>query len=123
MLLIYIYFTLFWKYDDLCPIGYMGPGGLYDNMSHPFCVGGAAHKIDELIFTKNHCYRKFFGAILYDQGLFNLWHDPEGLLGLTTSIILTVVGLKAGFIVIHNVQPWARFRRLFQMIVFLGNRF
>ncbi|UXI23125.1 Sars1 allergen [Sarcoptes scabiei] len=120
MLFIYLYFTLFWQFDQNCPIGYMGPGGLYDNISYPFCIGGAAHKIDEIIFTKNHCYRNNFGGVLYDQGLFNLWHDPEGLLGTTTSIILTVIGLQVGHTILHNIQPWARFRRLINIVVILA---
>lgn len=29
-----------------CPTGYLGPGGLHNNSSHPNCTGGAATYID-----------------------------------------------------------------------------
>ncbi|OTF71614.1 heparan-alpha-glucosaminide N-acetyltransferase-like protein, partial [Euroglyphus maynei] len=109
MITIYGYLSFGWKFDPDCPLGYVGPGGLYDNISNPFCIGGSAHRIDELLFTANHCYRGNFAGIIYDQGYFNLWHDPEGLLGTTNSIVLTIIGLQVGHTVLHNVQPWARF--------------
>ncbi|KAH7640068.1 heparan-alpha-glucosaminide n-acetyltransferase-like protein 2 [Dermatophagoides farinae] len=120
MILIYGYLSFGWRFDPNCPIGYTGPGGLSDNVSYPFCIGGAAHRIDQLLFTRNHCYRGNFAGILFDQGYFNLWHDPEGLLGTTNSIVLTIIGLQVGHTVLHNVQPWARFRRFINMIAFLA---
>ena len=36
--------------------GYLGPGGLADNSSHPSCTGGAAGYIDHQVFGENHIY-------------------------------------------------------------------
>ncbi|XP_027204616.2 heparan-alpha-glucosaminide N-acetyltransferase isoform X2 [Dermatophagoides pteronyssinus] len=120
MIIIYSYLSFGWRFDPNCPIGYVGPGGLSNNQSYPYCIGGAAHRLDQLLFTANHCYRDNFAGPIYNQGYFpNLWHDPEGLLGSTNSIVLTIIGLQVGHTVLHNVQPWARFRRFINMIVLL----
>lgn len=92
-----------------------------NNISHPYCVGGAAHKIDEIIFTAKHCYKNYFGADIFDQKQFNLWHDPEGLLGTTMSVLLTLIGLQAGYILVANPQPFARYRRWIIQTLYLGN--
>ncbi|KAI2809164.1 hypothetical protein BLOT_000310 [Blomia tropicalis] len=124
MIFIYSYFTFYWEFDPGCPIGYIGPGGLYDNGSHPFCVGGSAHKIDELIFTSKHCYKGYFGSILYDPDprIYNprLWHDPEGLLGTSTSIVLTLIGFQVGHILAYNHEPWARVRKWSLLVIILA---
>lgn len=124
MSVLYGYFTFFWKYDENCPVGYVGPGGLYDNMYYPYCTGGAARKIDELLFTPQHSYKGFFGAVLYDPGRrLKLWHDPEGLLGTTTSVVLTLIGFQVGHILVYNHEPWARFRKWFITLIVLGALF
>lgn len=90
-------------------------------MYYPYCTGGAARKIDELIFTPQHSYKGFFGSVLYDPGRkMKLWHDPEGLLGTTTSIVLTLIGLQVGHILVYNHEPWARFRKWFITLLALG---
>lgn len=140
---LYAYFTFFWKYDFNCPVGYvgkclkrlrwdslfklffhLGPGGLYDNMYYPYCTGGAARYIDALAFTSKHSYNGFFGSVLYDPGhKMKLWHDPEGLLGTTNSIVLTLIGLQAGHILVYNHEHWARFRKWLYMSLSLGDYF
>ncbi|RWS10579.1 Heparan-alpha-glucosaminide N-acetyltransferase-like protein [Dinothrombium tinctorium] len=74
--MIYFLITFVWNYSDNCPIGYQGPGGLYDNASHPNCTGGAARALDVIILGENHLY--------------------QGILGTATSTILVFLGLQAG---------------------------
>lgn len=118
MFVIYYCLTFLWRYDDDCPIGYVGPGGLYANMSNVDCIGGAAHRIDMMLFTPKHVYRNNFASILYDPDhRFRLWHDPEGVLGTTTSIILTLVGAHAGHILLSN--PF-KMKRMVKWMIFSG---
>jgi len=101
MLLLHFVLTFAWKFDDNCPRGYIGPGGLYDGAAYPHCVGGAANKLDKLIFTEKHLYGWFTGNDLYDpEKHYHLKHDPEGFLGCTTSIVLTIIGLQVGKIIL-----------------------
>ena len=74
---------------------------MYDNEANPYCVGGAANKLDIVIFTEKHIYNDFTAGDLYDpKHQFKLKHDPEGLLGVTTSIFLTIIGLQIGKIIL-----------------------
>ena len=77
-------------------------------------MGGAANKLDKLIFTENHIYHDFTGGELYDPtSSYGLMHDPEGLLGVTTSILLTIIGLQVGKILLlysstkHRLIRWS----------------
>lgn len=105
MLILYFTLTFAWKFDADCPRGYVGPGGLSENASYPHCVGGSANRIDKWLFTEKHIYRYFTASELYDpeingKKIYGLMHDPEGLLGCTTSIILTIIGLQVGKIIL-----------------------
>lgn len=116
MIILYFSLTFGWKFDSDCPRAYTGPGGMYDEQSHPYCVGGAANKIDKAIFGENHIYQYFTAANLYDPIIddrrqFNLKHDPEGLLGVTNSIILAIIGLQMGKIILTYSSAKQRFIR------------
>ena len=98
---------------------------MYDEQSHPYCVGGAANKIDKAIFGENHIYQYFTAANLYDPIIddrrqFNLKHDPEGLLGVTNSIILAIIGLQMGKIILTYSSAKQRFIRWAIWALLLG---
>ena len=59
-------------------IGYLGPGGLYDDSNDPGnCTGGATGYIDKWFFTVNHIYSNPTPKATYQTEPF----DPEGILG------------------------------------------
>ena len=59
-------------------LGYLGPGGLYDNNTVlAKCTGGATGYIDRLFFTVNHIYQNPTPKHVYKTEPF----DPEGILG------------------------------------------
>uniref|UniRef100_A0A914E4U6 Heparan-alpha-glucosaminide N-acetyltransferase n=1 Tax=Acrobeloides nanus TaxID=290746 RepID=A0A914E4U6_9BILA len=114
--LIYAMLTFVWHYDKsgYCPPGYLGPGGLHMNMTRWNCTGGAAHYIDVKVFTNNHIYQHTTSSELYNpDGIYHvvISHDPEGLLGCCTSIILTFLGLQVGKILVAYQQPVQRMAR------------
>lgn len=75
----------------------LGPGGLSEGGKYAHCVGGAANKLDRILFTENHLYRHFTARELYDpDNQYGLAHDPEGFLGFTNSVLLTIIGLQIG---------------------------
>lgn len=84
-----------------CPTGYLGPGGLADNASHPDCTGGAARWIDVSVFGPHHIYQRPTSHAVYG----GVSHDPEGLLGVLTSIFLCWLGVAAGKILLVH-QDW-----------------
>lgn len=86
---VYVYFTFFWSYSSYCPNGYQGPGGLHINSTYFNCTGGAANELDRIILGANHLYRKSTAISVYHN---QKAHDPEGLLGTSTSILLTGLG-------------------------------
>lgn len=95
---IYVYFTFFFQFDLNCPVGYIGPGGRTEGGRYANCTGGAAAWIDRLLLGPNHMYndhevKQVFGT--------EVSHDPEGILGYTTSILLTLIGLQCGKILIR----------------------
>lgn len=121
MLIIHFSLTFGWQFDPNCPRGYIGPGGLYDNVTHVHCVGGAANKLDRLIFTRKHLYGAFTGRELYDpQEKMDLAHDPEGLLGVTTSIVLTFFGLQVGKVLLTYSSTKQRLVRWYLWAAVLG---
>jgi len=75
-----------------CGRGYFGPGGIGNDGRFQNCTGGAAGYIDRLIFSENHIYQRPTSHSMYRSGPF----DPEGLLGLMTSIFQCYLGLQAG---------------------------
>ena len=109
MSLTYIVVTLCWKYSDTCPVGYQGPGGLHLESKYFNCTGGAARALDILVFGTNHIYKYNSVKKIYHN---SLDHDPEGLLGFLTSIVLTFFGLQAGKIFViyksdkHKIIHW-----------------
>ncbi len=91
-----------------CPTGYTGPGGLHMNSKYFNCTAGSAGLIDRLILGYNHVYQQPTSKSVY---LNQLPHDPEGLLGCLTSIILCYLGVSCGHIIIHYQQPKKRIIR------------
>lgn len=96
-----------------------------DNATYPFCVGGAANKLDKLIFTEKHLYGAFTASELYDpevndKKVYHLMHDPEGLLGCTMSIVLTIIGLQVGKIIVTFTSAKQRLIRWIIWSVALG---
>ncbi|XP_062902824.1 heparan-alpha-glucosaminide N-acetyltransferase isoform X1 [Mobula hypostoma] len=93
-----------------CPQGYLGPGGIGDFGQFANCTGGAAGYIDRLVFGKNHIYQHPSCARLYKT---TVPFDPENLLGLINSIVMTFLGLQAGKIFLiykgQNKQIMLRF--------------
>lgn len=76
-----------------CPRGYLGPGGLADYEAHKDCTGGAAAYIDRIIFSSDHLYRGSSARHVYEN---SVSHDPEGLLGYLTTILMLELGVAAG---------------------------
>ncbi|CAN7937080.1 unnamed protein product [Ixodes hexagonus] len=85
-----------------CGRGYLGPGGLHLNGSYFNCTGGAAGYIDRTLLHDNHIYRAPAVRSLY-QG--HQPHDPEGILGCLTSILLVFLGLQAGKVLV-TFKEW-----------------
>lgn len=108
VLVIYLYFTFWFNYDPSCPRGYQGPGGLEQGGRFFNCTGGAANYIDRLVMGEKHMYQKPTSQGVYKH---TLPHDPEGLLGLTTSILLTEFGLVCGRTMIRAKSHYTRLLR------------
>jgi len=90
-----------------CPTGYLGPGGLAGNRSHPKCTGGAAMWVDVSVFGPKHIYQHPSSTPIYHGGP----HDPEGLLGTLTSIVLCWLGVAAGRVLLVHQEWQARIKR------------
>lgn len=103
ILLIYLYFTFWFTYSSQCPPGYQGPGGLEYHSHFHNCTGGAANYLDRLFFGPTHIYQRPTSQSVFKT---TVPHDPEGLLGSTTSILAAEFGLICGRILIkvrsHN---------------------
>lgn len=103
ILLFYLYFTFWFNYANECPKGYQGPGGMEYSGKFFNCTGGAAGFLDRKILGTSHLYQWPTSKQVFSH---TLPHDPEGLLGFTTSILLTEFGLICGRILIkirtHN---------------------
>jgi len=85
---------------DGCPTGYLGPGGHADWGRFYNCTGGASSWIDEQVFGVNHIYT---GGTFQDPELYSataMPHDPEGLLGMLTAIVLCYLGHHAGRVIV-----------------------
>jgi len=91
-----------------CPRGYLGPGGLHMNSKYFNCTAGSAGLIDRTILGYNHVYQEPTCKSVY---LNQLPHDPEGLLGCLTSIILCYLGVSCGHIIIHYQEAKKRIVR------------
>merc|ERR1712106_244607 len=90
-----------------CPTGYLGPGGLAENNSHPKCTGGAAMWVDVNVFGSEHIYQHPSSTPIYHGGA----HDPEGLLGTLTSIVLCWLGVAAGRVLLVHQEWQGRVKR------------
>ncbi|XP_057309228.1 heparan-alpha-glucosaminide N-acetyltransferase-like isoform X2 [Hydractinia symbiolongicarpus] len=90
ILLVYLLLTFLLPVPG-CPKGYLGPGGIGDYGKYKNCTGGAAKYIDMKVFGLNHIYQ---GPTCQDYYKCHA-HDPEGLLGVLPSILLTYLGLMA----------------------------
>lgn len=117
ILFIYLYFTFWFNYDESCPKGYQGPGGLDSDAKYFNCTGGAARYLDDLIFGQSHIYQHGTAKPVYKNVIS---HDPEGLLGVTTSILLTYFGLLVGRILIRERNPYRRAFRWFGLALIVG---
>ncbi|XP_048247315.1 heparan-alpha-glucosaminide N-acetyltransferase-like [Haliotis rufescens] len=80
-----------------CPTGYIGPGGLSDGGKNYNCTGGAARHIDYVLLGNNHIYQFPTPQELYET---QVPYDPEGILGVLTSVFLCFLGVQAGRIII-----------------------
>jgi len=90
-----------------CPNGYLGPGGLADNASHPNCTGGAAMWVDVSVFGLHHIYQHPTSTQIYHGTA----HDPEGLLGVLTSMFLCWLGVAAGRVILVHKEWSSRVTR------------
>jgi len=90
-----------------CPTGYLGPGGLAENMTHQNCTGGAAMWVDVSVFGSDHIYQHPSSTPIYH----GVAHDPEGLLGTLTSIVLCWMGVAAGRVLLVHQEWQARVKR------------
>jgi heparan-alpha-glucosaminide N-acetyltransferase len=108
LLVVYLYFTLFFSYRDGCPASYQGPGGHHIHSKYINCTGGAANYLDQIIFGDKHIYHTSTSKKVFGHPLD---HDPEGLLGFTTSILLTEIGLICGRIIIKERSHYGRLTR------------
>jgi len=91
-----------------CPKGYLGPGGLHMNGSAFNCTGGFAGFLDRLVFGK-HMYMRPTSVEVYHSVL---PFDPEGLLGILTTIVTVGFGAQAGQILINYRSCKSRVVRL-----------
>lgn len=103
-----------------CPRGYMGPGGLHmsANGSLPFenCTGGIAGYIDRLILGPNHLYKGGSFKKIYQT---TLPHDPEGILGILSGVLVVQAGAHATRIMLAYNHARARIMRwVFWAIMF-----
>lgn len=82
-----------------CPTGYIGPGGRGDGGRYPECTGGAHGYIDRKFFGVMHIYQWPTCRSLYDT---TVPYDPEGILGVLTSVVIVFLGCQAGRILNHH---------------------
>ena len=71
-------------YNESCPKGYFGPGGIGDYGKHIECTGGAHRLVDFKLWGHKHVYQWPTCRNTYATG----WYDPEGTMGALTATIL-----------------------------------
>ncbi|KAM3961405.1 heparan-alpha-glucosaminide N-acetyltransferase [Aphomia sociella] len=102
-----------------CPRGYMGPGGLHMSTlgnSLENCTGGIAGYIDRLILGESHLYQHGVFRKLYRTPL---PHDPEGILGIFSGVLVVQAGAHATRIMLAYNHARARIMRwLFWSVIF-----
>ena len=76
--------------------GYLGPGGplIGNDGELANCTGGAAAYIDKWILGETHIYQHPTVKLIYKT---QLPHDPEGILGSITTILITFLGLQVNY--------------------------
>ena len=96
--------------------GYLGPGGLAEFGKYPNCTGGAARKLDLMLFHESHIYQHPTCKTPYKC----LAHDPEGALGALNSIVICFLGLQCGKILIYHKGHVHRIVRMIIWGLILG---
>ncbi|XP_075985188.1 heparan-alpha-glucosaminide N-acetyltransferase-like [Anticarsia gemmatalis] len=94
-----------------CPVGYMGPGGLHlsaygKNLTN--CTAGIAGYIDRMILGESHLYK---GGTFKDIYETTQRHDPEGLLGILSGVLVVQAGAHATRIMLAYNHARARIMR------------
>lgn len=114
---IYVYLTFYFNYDSNCPTGYVGPGGQTEGGQYANCTGGAAAWLDRLLLGTNHLYTDHEVKQIFKT---QITHDPEGILGYSTSILLTLIGLQCGKILVGRKTHKQKILALCQWSIALG---
>ncbi|XP_026750425.1 heparan-alpha-glucosaminide N-acetyltransferase-like [Galleria mellonella] len=94
-----------------CPRGYMGPGGLHMSIEGNYlenCTAGIAGYIDRLILGESHLYQHGVFRKLYHTPL---PHDPEGILGIFSGVLVVQAGAHATRIMLVYNHARARMMR------------
>ncbi|GAB1608749.1 heparan-alpha-glucosaminide N-acetyltransferase-like, partial [Argonauta hians] len=81
-----------------CPTGYLGPGGISEDGRYYNCTGGAAQYVDRMVLGEAHLYQH---PTIKETYKTKRPFDPEGILGIPTSIFLCFLGLQAGRIILQ----------------------
>ncbi|XP_026332744.1 heparan-alpha-glucosaminide N-acetyltransferase-like [Hyposmocoma kahamanoa] len=104
-----------------CPRGYLGPGGLHRSAlgDHTVanCTGGIASYIDRVVLGASHLYKNGTFHKLYDT---TVPHDPEGLLGILSGVLVVQVGAHATRIMLAYNHARARIMRWVFWSIILG---
>ncbi|KAF4516739.1 hypothetical protein B566_EDAN008429, partial [Ephemera danica] len=86
-----------------CPTGYLGPGGLHEDLKYRNCTGGVAGYVDRLLLGAKHLYPTPTCSILYQTGSF----DPEGLFSTLPAALTVILGVQAGSTIVLHAD-WKR---------------
>lgn len=100
-----------------CPTGYLGPGGISENGIYFNCSGGAAQYVDRLVLGENHIYQHPTFKNTYKT---NQPFDPEGIVGIPTSIFLCFLGVQSGRILMTFKTHRERIFRWIVWALFTG---
>ena len=90
-----------------CPRGYAGPGGRSEGGRYRDCTGGMAAYVDRVLLGPQHMFRWPTCTEYYECRAF----DPEGTLGVLTTVVLCYLGVQAGRIVATHTEHRARLVR------------
>ncbi|XP_063629468.1 heparan-alpha-glucosaminide N-acetyltransferase-like [Cydia splendana] len=102
-----------------CPRGYAGPGGLHlsaEGRNLTNCTGGIAGYIDRMVFGEAHLHKYGTFRDIYHT---TVRHDPEGLLGILSGLLVVQAGAHATRIMLAYNHARARIMRwVFWSLVF-----
>lgn len=90
-----------------CPSGYLGPGGMHENVRFNACIGGATGYIDRVVLGENHLYQNPTAKHVYHSQAF----DPEGVFGCLMTIFQVFLGVQSGMVLMLHVDWRARVKR------------